>query len=64
MGYKYDTPSFLPLLWMAYVWEIVGLYKDYSLPTPLYNSATIQAISAGYSVTNPWVLYSFVTCYC
>ena len=35
-----------PLLWMAYIWQILGLYNDYSLVTPLYNSATIQAFSA------------------
>jgi len=40
---------------MAYVMGdlcILGPYNDYSLATPLYNSATIQAIPASYSVTD------------
>jgi hypothetical protein len=41
---------------MAYVWDILGLYNDYSLATPLYNDAIIQAISASYSVTSLWIL--------
>jgi len=31
-----------PLLLMAYIWEILGLYNDYSLVTPLYNSMTYR----------------------
>jgi len=44
---------------MAYIWEILGRYNDYSLVTPLYNSAIIQAISAATQQAIQWLIHGY-----